>query len=240
MARNLLFFICILGTLESTYLNGMESPEDTESIYSKWILLLEDEDYQTDTILPLTTVEKQIRNTLEWTIKKGGPPKIIKKLAPPELHPKLLRKARSNFIQINGKKFALETAILQNNLNFIKALLSQTDDNSFKAMAFSFALLHGKRKTVQFLAHTTPELINQSTMSIVYDLISKTVQEESIRPLKLLFKDITIFDPFQRERIIIYGLQESEKSNFTRGTLFFKKQQQIAEKTQGIFMRNTL
>lgn len=135
----------------------MESPEDTVSIYSKWILLLEDGDYQTDTILSLTIIEKQNHNALEWTIKKGGPPKIIKQLAPPELHQKLLRKARSN----------------------------------------------------------------------------------SIRPLKLLFKNFTIFDPFQCERIILYGLQESEKSNFTRGTLFFKKQQRV-EKTHGPLMINTL
>jgi len=205
----------------------MEQPKTVDAIYDEWTIISPGEEPTTNTIVPVSTLEQQIKNALLWALKNGGPPKVIKKLSSQEVHDQLLAKARSNFINKHGKKFALEAAILQDNLNFIKALLIRSDDHEFIATIFSIAISHGKHKTARYLARTIPHLINQSTLYIIKELIKKTIAEESIRPFKILFKRNFIPDYFHVTHLVNYGLEQSKETNFKRGIDFFERQQRI-------------
>lgn len=217
------------------------NPAFLEDIYKGWTSInIDQEDGDTETNL-LSKHEELNRVALEWALKKGGPPKVIKRLAPQELHDPLLRKARSNFIIIHGKKCAFEEAIKRDNLNFIKAIFTQTEDRSFATTAFVLAVLYRKNKTAEYISKNIPDLIDQETIQLVFEYITKIIAEKSLRSLKIFFNCMQNqrVNLIHYDQIIVHGTKQCAESSFEKGALFFEAQGKIKNHSSDL-MINTI
>lgn len=217
-----LTFFCT--NLFSFQLFAMDSSTvNLDAIYDEWILIPTDkEDTITKNIVSSSLIEQQNNEALTWAVKRGYPPKIIKTLAHPESVARLLCIARSNFARINGKKYALEAAILQDNLNFVKTLLSATNDSEFKAQIGTMAIAFGKRKTLFYIVNSTSDFITLERLPMFFKLIKKAIEDQSKRPLKMIFKHNLIIHHFHYELLVNHGIEQSQQHGFMRGSCFFE------------------
>lgn len=202
-----IFFTCLVYASHAMEDDAEEFAIDAET--SDWVLIDDEDELQLKQLL------EQRKWVLRWAINHGQP-KVIKKLLDKDSREKKLEKTKKKFICKHGKKYALETAISQDNLNFVKDLLSKADDISFKADAFALAAYNGKRKITEYLASANPKLFDINTLHILYDLFLKSIKDKSLRPIKIVFNSSLNIEPKQWRKLIEFGVQEAEKEKFVK------------------------
>lgn len=242
MVRNLYFFL-IINTFAS-YLFTMNPSTDLETLYKGWVKVLDENETESEDlscILTRSGVELKNISALSYAIKHGGPPKIIKKLAPLESREVMLHQARLKFIKNRGKEYALEEAIQVDNLNFVKTVLAQQELKlKFRAQVFGIALLYRKNKTAKYMYSTTPKLFSKKTIRIINAFLGKAISDRSLLSVEIAMNNFIIPLNYQLD-ILNYSLEECKKNEFEDGYLYLVRvQQALIAKKPLLLLNNTL
>lgn len=218
----------------------MESDEKEDR--NEWVFIETEEQLQKRLEIAeehITQLNQKQKKIIKWASRKGQP-KVYKMLG----FTQEIDQLQSNFAIKHGASYALEQAVHEDNLNFIKLILSQTTDPSFKAEIFSLAALHGKRKTTSYLAHEYPDLFKQDTLGILYDIFLQAIHDRSLRPLETIFESKLNLKKKELKKLIEYGITQAIEANFTEGKVFLETIKLHPESSEVIqfpvFLNNTL